>query len=144
MNQRYGYYSPTKILFGKERLNDLNIQTLPGKNAMIVITNGKSTKENGYLDRLCKQLMLANINYHIFDRVCANPTKKVVMKGSVFAKEHSCDFIVALGGGSVIDASKAIAVMVVNSGDYWDYISSGTGKGKALEYMPLPIIAITT
>jgi alcohol dehydrogenase len=66
------------------------------------------------------------------------------MAGGAFAKENGCDFIVALGGGSCIDAAKAIAVMATNDGDYWDYIPSGSGKGNPVENKPLPIVAITT
>lgn len=66
------------------------------------------------------------------------------MEGAAFAKENHCDFIVALGGGSVMDASKAIAAMAANDGDLWDYISGGTGKGLPLMNEPLPVIAITT
>jgi alcohol dehydrogenase len=66
------------------------------------------------------------------------------MIGGAFAKENDCDFIVALGGGSCIDAAKAIAVMAVNDGDYWDYGSGGSGNGKTIEHKPLPDIAITT
>ena len=54
------------------------------------------------------------------------------MEGAKFCRENKCDFIVALGGGSVIDSAKAIAVMAVNDGDLWDYIASGTGKGQPI------------
>jgi alcohol dehydrogenase len=80
----------------------------------------------------------------LFDKVEPNPLESTVMAGSVFAKENNCEFIVALGGGSCIDASKAIAVMATNDGDYWDYIASGSGRGKPIENKPLPIVAITT
>lgn len=66
------------------------------------------------------------------------------MAGAAFAREHACDFIVALGGGSVMDASKAIATMATNDGDLWDYIGGGTGKAMPISNKPLPIIAITT
>lgn len=66
------------------------------------------------------------------------------MSGADAAKKNGCDFIVALGGGSVMDASKAIAAMATNDGDLWDYISGGTGKGKPLGKDPLPLIAITS
>jgi alcohol dehydrogenase len=66
------------------------------------------------------------------------------MTGSSFARENNCDFVIALGGGSCIDASKAIAVMATNSGDYWDYIATGSGKGKSVENKPLPVVTITT
>ena len=60
------------------------------------------------------------------------------------AKENDCDFIVALGGGSVMDASKCIAVAATNEGDLWDYVTFGSGKSKPITNAPLPIIAITT
>ncbi|HEY3426983.1 MAG TPA: iron-containing alcohol dehydrogenase, partial [Negativicutes bacterium] len=91
-----------------------------------------------------EQLKLAGIETVVFDNVEANPLKSTIMAGGTFAKENSCDFIVALGGGSCMDSAKAIAVMATNDGDYWDYVFGGTGKGKAMEHKPLPVIAITT
>ena len=137
-------YVPTRVLFGAGQLNNLNTQAMPGTKAMIVISNGKSTKENGYLARCEAQLKLAGVDYAIFDKVEANPLKNTVMAGAAFAREHACDFIVALGGGSVMDASKAIATMATNDGDLWDYIGGGTGKAMPISNKPLPIIAITT
>jgi alcohol dehydrogenase len=137
-------YIPTRILFGAGQLNNLHAQKLPGKKAMIVISNGKSTRTNGYLARTEDQLKQAGVNTAVFDKVEANPLKSTVMTGAAFAKEHRCDFIVALGGGSCIDASKAIALMAANTGDYWDYIPSGSGKGNPIKNKPLPVVAITT
>jgi alcohol dehydrogenase len=117
---------------------------MPGKKAMIVISKGKSTRENGYLARVEEQLKLAGVETVVFDKVEPNPLKTTVMAGAAFAKENGCDFIVALGGGSPIDASKAIAIIATNPGDIWDYVQSGTGKRKAIENKPLPIVAITT
>ncbi len=73
-----------------------------------------------------------------------NPVKEVIMEGAAFAREIKCDFIVALGGGAVIDSSSAIAAMAVNDGDLWDYVCGGTGKGKPLVNKGIPIVAITT
>ena len=66
------------------------------------------------------------------------------MEGAAFVKAQGADFIIALGGGSVIDSAKAIAVMTANPGDLWDYIASGTGKGQPIKNKPLPIVAIST
>jgi len=140
----YSMYIPTRVLFGAGQLNTLHEQPMPGKKAMIVISNGKSTRVNGYLSRTQEQLEDAGVISVVFDKVQANPLKSTVMAGGLFAKENNCDFIVALGGGSCIDAAKAIAVMARNDGDLWDYIGAGTGKGKAIVNKPLPIIAITT
>lgn len=140
----FNMYVPTRILFGAGELNNLHEQKMPGKKAMVVISNGKSTKENGYLARTEEQLKIAGVKSVLFDKVESNPLKSTVMAGSAFAKENDCDFIVALGGGSCIDAAKAIAVITTNDGDYWDYIPSGSGKGKPIKNKPLPVVAITT
>ena len=140
----FNMYVPTRILFGAGQLNNLHEQRMPGKKAMIVITNGKSAKENGYLTRTEEQLKIAGVEFVVFDEVEPNPLKSTVMVGSIFARENNCDFVIALGGGSCIDASKAIAVMATNSGDYWDYIATGSGKGKSVDNKPLPVVTITT
>ena len=137
-------YVPTRILFGAGQLSNLHSQVLPGKKAMVVISNGKSTRENGSLAKTQEQLKLAGVETVVFDKIMANPLKSTVMQGAACARENGCDFLVALGGGSVMDASKAIAAMATNDGDLWDYVSGGTGKGKALVHEPLPIVAITT
>ena len=137
-------YVPTRILFGNGQLNNLNIEDLPGKKALIVISNGRSTRENGYLARVEEQLRLADTAFAVFDQINANPTKTVVMEGAAAAREAGCDFVVALGGGSVMDAAKAIAAMATNDGDLWDYISGGTGKAQELRARPLPVVCITT
>ncbi len=137
-------YMPTKWIFGAGALNELGKQSLPGNKAMLVTSNGKSTKENGYVYRVIEQLARRGVVSVLFDKIEANPLKTTVMDGAAFAKTNGCDFIVALGGGSVMDASKAIAAMAANGGDLWDYISGGTGKGQPLTEQPLPIVAITT
>ena len=65
------------------------------------------------------------------------------MESAAFAKENGCDFIVALGGGAVLDSSVAIAAMATNPGDLWDYVNGGTGKGQPLVNKPLPQVTIT-
>lgn len=139
-NRNFRMFVPTAIIFGPGELNRLHEQTLPGKKALIVISNGKSTKANGYLARVENELNLAGICYSIFDKVEANPLKSTVMAGGADARAQHCDFIIALGGGSVMDASKAIAVMATNEGDYWEYVE----HSRYVVNKPLPIVAITT
>ena len=140
----YQFYVPTRTLFGAGMLNELHNQAMPGKKAMVVITNGKSMKETGTLYRVLNELAHAGVETAVFDKVQANPLRSTVMAGAAFAKENGCDFVVALGGGSVMDASKAIAAMATNDGDIWDYQFGGTGGGKTLMSKALPVICITT
>lgn len=135
---------PTNVIFGIGMLNELHRQPLPGKKALVVISNGKSAKVNGYLDRTLEQLRMAGIQTAVFDKVEANPLSTTVMAGAEAARKERCDFIVALGGGSCIDASKGIAAMAANDGTLWDYIAFGSGKGKSFLNRPLPLVAITT
>lgn len=146
MNTRmnFSFYNPTRILFGAGELNTLYKQTMPGKKALLLISNGKSTKVNGSLDRTIEQLEKAGIEYAIFDKIMENPYKSVIMEGAAFAKENACDFILALGGGAVLDASVAIAAMATNPGDLWDYVFGGTGKAMPLKNPGLPIVTIAT
>lgn len=135
---------PTSFLFGAGKLNELHAQKLPGKKAMLIISNGKSVRNNGSLDRTIEELCKAGVDYVLFDRIQANPLKTTVEEGGLFARQEKCDFLVALGGGSVIDSAKAIAVMATNGGDLWDYMKGGTGRGLPITNRPLPIVAITT
>lgn len=143
-NLSYNQYIPTHILFGAGQLNNLHAQQMPGKKALIIISNGKSTRANGYLARTEEQLHLAGIETEVFDGVAPNPTVVNSEAGAKAARECNADFLVALGGGSVMDCSKAIALLATNDGELWDYISIGTGKGKTIANRPLPIVAITT
>ena len=138
----FNAYTPTRILFGAGQLNKLHKQTMPGKKAMAVVSNGKSGR--GFLPRLEEQMKLCGVELVVFDQVESNPLKSTVEAGAVFARENGCDFLIALGGGSVMDAAKVMAVNAANPGDLWDYVSGGTGKGLAAGNRSLPLIAITT
>lgn len=141
---KFDFNNPTRILFGQGALYDLGKQALPGKRAMLLISCGKSVRMNGYLDRTVQQLKEAGVKVFIFDKIMENPIKDVIMEGAAFVRENDCDFIVALGGGAVLDSAVAISAMATNPGDLWDYVCGGTGKGQPLLQKGLPIVTITT
>ena len=143
MNMNFDFNSPTKILFGSGKLNELGSQPLPGKKALLLMSGGKSAKVSGAYDRTLEQLRKAGVEVTEFAKVMENPVKEMVMEGAAFAKENGCDFIVALGGGAVLDSAVAVAAMATNPGDLWDYVNGGTGKGQPLVNPGLPIVAIT-
>ncbi len=140
----FNFNNPTNLYFGAGALNELGNLAMPGKKAMVLTSNGKSTKVNGYLDRTLAQLEKAGVQTAIFDKIMENPIREVIMEGAAFARENGCDFIVALGGGAVLDSSVAISAMAANDGDLWDYVVGGTGKGQPLVNKGLPIVTITT
>ena len=137
-------YVPTNIIFGSGMVKELHKQQMPGKKAMVVTSNGESTKANGYLGTVEAQLAQAGVETVLFDHVEANPLKSTVMAGAACALRNGCDFVVALGGGSVMDAAKVMAFMAANDGDVWDYIYGGTGKAQPRKAQSLPLVCITT
>lgn len=144
MNMSFNFSNPTNLIFGAGKLDTLGEQKLPGKKALLLISNGKSTKANGYLDRTTSQLEKAGVDYVVYAGIMENPVKEAIMEGASVARENGCDFIVALGGGAVLDSSAAISAMATNSGDLWDYVFGGTGKCQPLKNPGLPIVAIAT
>ena len=100
-NLTYDKYVPTRVMFGAGMLDKLSEQPMPGKRALIVISNGKSTRANGYLARTEEQLHKAGVETFLFDGVMPNPTVGNVDAGAKVARENGCDFLVALGEGSV-------------------------------------------
>lgn len=151
MNMTFNFNNPTNLIFGNGKLDELGGQIAArrkagtlGKKALLLISNGKSTKVNGSFDRVMEQLQEAGVEAAVFDKIMENPLKSVVMEGAAFAKENGCDFIVALGGGAVLDSSIAVSAMATNPGDLWDYVNGGTGKGQPLVNPGLPIVTIAT
>ena len=142
----YVWNLPTKVLFGEGMLNELHNEEMPGKKAMIVISNGKSMKNNGWIDEVIDELEQAGVESVVFDKIGPNPTEPDIMDGVIFARENEVDFIVGLGGGSVLDATTIIAAVVPqkDGGRVWDYVNGGTGGGRPLEEKSLPYIEITT
>lgn len=143
MTMNFNLNSPTNLLFGAGSLQQLGSQTMPGKKALLLLSAGKSAKVSGALDKTQEQLEKAGVEYVPCAIIKENPTKDLVMEAAGVAKEKGCDFIVALGGGAVLDSSVAVAAMATNSGDLWDYVVGGTGKAQPLANDPLPIVTIT-
>ena len=143
MNMNFNLNSPTNLIFGAGSLDQLGSQAMPGKKALLLLSAGKSAKISGALDRTEQQLEKAGVEYVPCAIIKENPTKDLVMEAAAAARENGCDFILALGGGAVLDSSVAVAAMATNPGDLWDYVVGGTGKAQPLANDPLPIVTIT-
>ncbi len=154
MSEAFTFYAPTKVLFGPGKLSELGDQALPGARALIVTTGGASVKANGYLARVEAELERAGVSHVLFDRIEPNPLRGTVNEGGALAIQEQCDFVVSLGGGSVMDGGKAICTVAANpvwdgtgvpaAGDIWDYVKGGTAAGKPIPNDPLPLVCIPT
>lgn len=144
MKMNFNFNNPTNLIFGAGSIKELGAQKMPGKKALLLMSNGKSAKICGAYDIVIHQLTQAGVKVAEFAKIMENPVKDIIMDAAAFAKNNSCDFIVALGGGAVLDSAVAISAMATNPGDLWDYVNGGTGKGQPLIHAGLPIVTIAT
>ena len=86
MNMDFNLFTPTKLLFGRGKLNELGNQKLPGRKALLLISSGQSVKTSGTLDRVTAQLDKAGAAYVICNNIHENPSKEVVMEAAACAK----------------------------------------------------------
>lgn len=135
---------PTTFYFGIGSINEIHGIKMPGKKALVVITNGLSVKRLGYLKTVQDQLLKQGIDSAVYAGVPSNPTRDCIIEGAQMARKENCDFVIGLGGGSAMDSAKTIALMATNTGDLWDYAKKGSGKGLPPENEPLPIVCIST
>ena len=113
----FHYYLPVNVVFGCGKVKEVGEIAKPyGKKALIV-TGKSSAKKSGLYDKVKDCLKAAGIESVLFDKVSQNPLTTTAMEGAAFAKEHACDVVVAIGGGSIMDCAKAIAFLSVNEGD---------------------------
>ncbi len=143
MNMNFDFNNPTRILFGSGKINELGKQQMPGKKALLLMSNGKSAKVSGAYDKTLEQLRQAGVEWIECANIIENPLRENIMEAAAMAKEKGCDFIVALGGGAVLDSAVGVSAMATNEGDLWDYVWGGTGKGQRLRQAGLPIVTIT-
>ena len=136
----FTYYAPTRIVFGKESEEKLPqlIQQYGGKR-VLVHYGGGSAKRSGLLDKVFTMLDDAGIAYVELGGVVPNPVLSLVKEGIDLCQKEKVDFILAVGGGSVIDSSKAIGYGVGYDGDVWDF-----WDGKAVPQSCLPIGVVLT
>lgn len=140
---QFTLFSPTKLLFGAGKLAALGEETLPGRKALLLLSSGKSARMSGALDIVTAQMEKAGVTSVPCAIIHENPTKDLVMEAAAAARENGCDFILAVGGGAVLDSAVAVAAMATNPGDLWDYVTGGTGKAQPLSCDPLPIVTVT-
>lgn len=130
---------PKSVLYGRNSLEKLGEQSKKlGKRAFIVTDT--IMEKLGYVEKCIQQLNKKSITVSTYNKVDAEPTNIHVLEALSLCKEEKCDFIIGIGGGSCIDAAKAVAVLYTNGGEVEDYVK----KDIEIENNPLPLIAIPT
>ena len=129
---------PTKLYFGKDKENLVGeiLKKEKATKVLIIIGQG-SVKKSGLFDKVIASLNKENISYKVLEGIRANPTRELTIKGVSLAKEYKPDFLLAIGGGSVIDTAKNIAVGFYYDGDSFDY---NLHKVKPHKALPIGVI----
>ena len=131
----FNYYAPTEVVFGENSEEQVAALVKKyGGTKVLVHYGGKSAERSGLLDKICGLLTDGGIAFKKLGGVVPNPRLSLVHEGIKLCREEGIDFILAVGGGSVIDSSKAIAYGVPYEGEVWDFY---LGKDKATKMLPV-------
>jgi len=118
----FAIHAPTQVIFGKATESQAGKWCkYYGAHKVLVHFGGHSAKKSGLLDRVCDSLKEAGLEYVLLGGVVPNPRLAMVRQGIELCREQGVDFILAVGGGSVIDSAKGIGYGLANPGDVWDY-----------------------
>lgn len=132
------YYTPTEVVFGKGSESKVGslVKQFGGKKVLLHY-GGKSAERSGLLDRVCGALDAEGVKYVKLGGVVPNPRLSKVYEGIELCKKEGVDFILAVGGGSVIDSAKTIGLGLAYEGDVWDFF---IGKAKAESNVPVGVV----
>lgn len=134
----FSFYSPTEFVFGRKTEEKTGLLAKQyGASKVLVVYGGGSAVKSGLLDRVLQSLDEAGVAHVEMGGVQPNPTDDKVYEGIDIVKKEQVDFLLAVGGGSVIDTVKAVACGVKYDGDFWDYF---IGKAKVQEALPLGVV----
>lgn len=134
----FSYFLPVHIQFGWDKVDSVASFAKPYGNKALIVTGRTSAKKSGLYDRVTAKLDAAHIEHVLFDQVDANPLTTTALDGAALAKSESCDVVIAIGGGSIMDCAKGIAFMAVNEGDINDYIFNRKTSDNALPLIVIP------
>ena len=136
----FNYYAPTEVVFGKQSEEQVSALVKKyGGTKVLVHYGGKSAERSGLLDKICGLLAAGNVPYIKLGGVVPNPRLSLAQKGIELCRKEGVDFILAVGGGSVIDSAKCIAYGVPYEGNVWDFY-----LGKAEPKTMLPVASVLT
>lgn len=136
--ENFIYNIKTKVIFGKDQIQKVGQEVKQANGSTVLLMYGKnSIKTNGLYDKVIASLAASDLTVFELSGIKPNPSIESVRKGQAMIKEHKIDFILAVGGGSVIDCAKAVAASAYYENDPWDFF---IGKGKVTNGLPIGTI----
>ncbi|RXZ02279.1 iron-containing alcohol dehydrogenase [Fictibacillus sp. S7] len=139
----FTYYNPTRLVFGKGQLSQLSSEMEPYGKKVLLVYGGGSIKRSGLYDQVTSELRKMGAEVHELSGVEPNPRLTTVKKGVEICKENNINFILAVGGGSVIDCTKAIAAGAKYDGDVWDFVTKKSTPKEAVPFGTVLTLAAT-
>jgi alcohol dehydrogenase YqhD (iron-dependent ADH family) len=142
--RKFDFILPTKIVFGCGELKRIGREARKiGKKAML-LTGRTAMRKLGYTDRVVSALRDAGLQVVLFDKIEPNPRTTTIDEAGALAGKNKCDMVIGLGGGSVMDAAKAVALTAVTAKPIWGYVYDQNGDTFPIDRKVLPIIEIPT
>ncbi len=141
----FDYYNPVRLLFGVGAFNRLGECLQAGERQVLLVTGQTAARRHGYLDRAIVMLHATGAEVTVYDAVPSNPTDEVVEAGGRLAGEEGCELVIGLGGGSAMDAAKAIAVAATHDFPLREFVVAGPDGDKRVPTdATLPVACVTT
>lgn len=142
--RNFNYYNPTRIEFGKGKEEKIGQYMAEyGISKVLIVYGSERIRHNGLFNKVAQSLTAKGISYESMGGVQSNPLLSKVYEGIEIARSQGAEAILAIGGGSVLDSSKAIAAGVVYQGDVWDYFTNKAVPNKALKIFDIMTLAAT-
>ena len=136
-------YNPVKLHFGKDVVNTLGETVKKYGNKVLLIYGQGSVKKYGYFDKVLMQLKNAGLGVYEYSGIKPNPIIEDVEKAAALGREKQVEVIVALGGGSVIDSSKIIALSIATGLDPWEIMTHKVNPDKTIPMVNVLTLAAT-
>lgn len=141
MKRDFEFFNPTQVFFGRSAMENLGAVLSQYGDRVLLAYGGGSIRENGIYDQVMEVLCACGKTVTEFSGILPNPTYAKALEGGALARACQADLILAVGGGSVIDCAKAVAIAAVEEGDLWNKYWEGK---QPLDCVPLPVGAILT
>lgn len=142
--KNFSYYNPTRIEFGKGKEENIGEYISQyGVKKVLIVYGSERIKKSGLFEKVAKSLQDNGISYNDLGGVQSNPIMSKVYEGVELAKSNNSEAVLAVGGGSVLDSSKAIAAGAMYEGDVWDFFTFKATPNKALKIFDIMTLAAT-
>jgi len=135
--ENFVFQNKTKIIFGRDTENQVGEEVKAHSSKVLLHYGAASIKKSGLYDKVAASLKKSGVEFFELSGVLPNPRLSLVKEGIELCRKNGIGFILAVGGGSVIDSAKAIAAGVPYKGDVWDFY---TGKGQPTEALPVATV----